>query len=589
MKPPTYNAYVTAGAIERDLSTSTGVGRAIRRCREIGVDKVILEGYRGGAIVPGETLRVLRDAFNAEGLATAGGLMPVCGGDVGTPAVGVEVRGGFFCYSSEATRCAIEGEVRKLARLFDEVIIDDALLTPCRCRACDEARAGREWGAFRRELMLAFSRRLVEAAHDEDPDARLVLKLPQYYDRYQRFGYDPRAQGEVFDGVWVGTETRDPATPAYGYVEPYQPWFHVGWVRRCVGGKFQGAWYDYLDCDAQHFWEQAVTTTLTDPGQVTLFCYGEEMFADTDGMARRLAAGRDVLERLSGLARDPVGVAAFRPFGADGDGDLFLFDALGMLGIPLAPVTALDPALDNVIVTAHGATVPDTPERIVEVLHRGGQVIVTLAALSRMRQFDALMEAFGYEASGVGVIPSLAEGLVVGDEAVDLPSPCRIAGDLSPRDAEVPVRAIVGACEGGPLHVPLATVRRHDTGARAVVWNVGGCRHDEFPINERLNVPVRSGLLDLPQPAADVLRSLALAPMGVRLRAPTRTAAFLFERSMVLVNYADAPATVTFEGLSPRADQVVSDRAGNYVTDHAALLSPRSFLAAPLSGPIGKR
>ncbi len=583
MAPPTYNAYLTVGTVERDLSTPAGVDLAVARCRQVGVGKVILEAYRGGTVIPAERLRELRDAFRAAGLETSGGLMPVHGGDFGKRGVGVETRCGFFCYSDEGTQQAIETEIRKLAGLFDEIIIDDALLTSCRCPQCDEARAGRDWGDFRRDLMLSFSRRLVAAAHDENAGAKLVLKLPQYYDRYGRFGYDPVRQGRVYDGVWVGTETRDPTTLAYGYVEPYQPWFHVAWIRQCVGEKFQGAWYDYLDCDEQLFYEQAVTTTLTQPGQVTLFCYGEQMFAETDGMARRVARSRDLLDRLAALAVDPVGVAALRPVHADGDGDLFIFDALGMLGIPLAPVVELAPDLRNVIVPAHGASEPDTPDRILDILSRGGQVIVTLNALHRMLAADGLAGAFGYEASGVAVIPSSADGVIVGNEHTQLDRPCRIAGDLAPHDADVPAWAVVGTCEGGPHRVPLVTVRRHATGGRAVVWNLDGCRHADFPINERLNVPIRAGMLDLPRSALNVLRHIALEPLGIRVLAPTSVAVFLFRRCLALVNYADHPAEVAFEGLPVLAEAALSDHAQNRCTARAALLSPRSFLAVSLA------
>ncbi len=587
MDAPSYNTYVTVGAIERNLSTPVGVERAVQRCRETRVGKVILEAYRGGTVIPAETLRRLRDAFRAEGLATSGGLMPIHGDDFGKRAVGVEARCGFFCYSDAGTRRSIEAEIRKLARLFDEVIIDDALLTSCRCRQCDQARGGRDWADFRRDLMLTFSQRLVEAVHEENADAKLILKLPQYYDRYHRFGYDPVGQGQLYDGIWVGTETRDPTTLAYGYTEPYQPWFHVGWVRRCVGAKFQGAWYDYLDCDEQLFYEQAVTTTLTGPGQVTLFCYGEPMFAESGGMARRVARARDVLDRLARLAVDPVGVAAFRPARADGDGDLFIFDTLGMVGIPLAPVITLDRVLRNVIIPAHGAAEADTPARVVEILAGGGQVILTLNALCRMLDDDGLAEAFGYDPSGASVVPTSADGLAVGDEPIELQRPCRIAGDLAPRDADVPVWAVVGRCEGGSLRVPLVTVKRHPSGGRAVVWNVDGCRHADFPINERLNVPVRSSMLDLPQPVLDVLRNIALAPLGVAIRSPSRVAVFLFQQCLVLVNYTDDPASVEFDGFVPQLDGTLSDDQANTCTDDAVRLVPRSLLAVPLTRPLG--
>ena len=587
MNPPTYNAYVTVGSIEQDLSTPAGVELAIQHCRQTGVDKVILEAYRGGTVIAEERLRELRDAFRHAGFETSGGLMPVHGPGFGKRTVGIETRCGFFCYSDEPTRGAIEAEVRKLARLFDEVIIDDALLTSCRCAECDAAREGRSWAKFRRELMSAFSQRLVEAAHDESDRAKLVLKLPQYYDRYERFGYDPVDQGRIYDGIWVGTETRDPSTLAYGYVEPYQPWFHVGWVRQCVGEKFQGAWFDDLDCDGQLFYEQAVTTTLTGPGQVTLFCYGEPIFGGPDAIAGRIAEARDALDRLAALAVEPVGIPAYRPARSEGDGDLFIFDGLGMLGLPLSPIVAIDEGVSNVIIPAHGASDPEAPARILAILLRGGQVILTLNALHRMSDDRRLLAAFGYDAAGVTTGRSDADRLIVEDETIELAQPCRIAGDLAPHDAAAPIEAVVGTCEGGPHRVPLMSVKRHDGGGRAIVWNLDGCRHDDFPISEPLNVPRRFGMLDLPQAALDVLREAALEPMGVEIRAPARVAVYLFRRSLVFVNYRDDPAEVRFAGLAVQSDAVLTDRAGSRCMSDAALLEPRSFLAVPLTTSSG--
>ena len=41
---------------------------------------------------------------------------------------------------------------------------------------------------------------------------RLIIKFPQWYDRFHLFGYDPPRMAEAFDKVWVGTEVRNPLT-----------------------------------------------------------------------------------------------------------------------------------------------------------------------------------------------------------------------------------------------------------------------------------------------------------------------------------------------------------------------------------------
>ncbi|HOX39486.1 MAG TPA: hypothetical protein PL033_16005 [Candidatus Brocadiia bacterium] len=583
----TFNAYITAGAIARELSTDNGLETAFRRLRAARVGKVVIEAYRGGEITPENRLRELRDAFRSSGFETSGGIMPVEGRGFGRRSVGVETRCGFFCYTAQSTRTGVETEIRKLARVFDEVVIDDAFLTSCRCPECDAARAGRGWRKFRKDLMAEFSRILVAAVHEENPNAKLVLKLPQYYDRYQLFGYDPATQGRIFDGIWIGTETRAPDTFAYGFVEQYEPFFHVAWIRQCVGAKFQGAWFDYLDCDERVFFEQAITTALTNPRQNTYFCYGDSMFDEKNGLAGCVAKAASLIEKLASVARHPAGLPVLRPADADGNGDLFIFDSLGMVGIPVLPVLDLSDAPRNVMIPAHCACLPDLRRRIEAILENGGQVIMTLNALCEAVESDpALAPIFGYTFSGIGRVSADATAVIVGSKRIELNSPIRLPGDLQPSDAQTEAWAEVPCCEGGPILVPLISSRRHASGGAAIVWNIGTCVHNDFPINERLNVPLRADILRFPQSVLDIMQAQATLHMGCRIAVPPRVAAFPFRDCLVLVNYSDNSARVDISGLSLMSDAAFSDCAINRCDADGANLSPRSFLAIPLAAPI---
>jgi hypothetical protein len=570
-----FTAYVTAQTVREELAEEVSRREATTLLRQGGFGAVILESYRGGLVIPEEELRGLRDFFRGEGFETLGGLMPVHGEGFGKPGVGVELRCDFFCYTDEATVLGLEQEIRKLARLFDQVVIDDAFLTSCRCRDCEAARGGRDWGVFRRSLLQGVAGRWMAAAHEENPGVRLTVKFPQYYDRHQRFGYDAEAFPRIFDAVWVGTETRDPSTLAYGYVEPYEGYFNVTWMRACAGAKFEGAWLDYLDCDDRLFQEQAVATHLAAPSRVTVFCYHRALFSS--GRIARLGQTAAALEELREAARDPQGVAVIKPPNSDGGRDLFIFDYLGMLGIPCVAHTALRPGTRSAIVTAHAADDPDTAAAMARVLEQCGQVIMTVDALRRFGDNASVLDLFGYDPSGVGAVGTSVTAFELDGLSYETTRPVRLAGDLAPADAAVLAWATVPACEAGAFRIPLVTSKVHSGGGKAMVWNLGTFGHGDFLIEESLNVPTQTDLFRLPKGLLDFLRNSALAPLGFAIKAPSRVASFVFRGHVAFANYNPNPVEVQVSGLPWRSDALRSDSPNTACWGQNLLIAPRSY------------
>ena len=565
--------YVTAQTVRRQLHSPEARRQVADLLRSRGFDGVVIEGYRGGCVVPENELREVRDAFQAQGFDTLGGLMPVHGEGFGISAEGNELRLPSFCYSSEETVAALENVIRTSARLFRRVVIDDAFLTACRCGRCAANRRGRSWAVFRRDLLVSVAERWIAAARETRPDARLIVKFPQYYDRYHEFGYDPVRFPRIFDAVWQGTETRNPDTPAYGHVEPYEAYVNWRWMRECAGDKLECAWFDYLDCDEQLFYEQAVTTHLCAPKDITVFCYSEALVRGS--MVGRVADALPVLRGLRDAAQDPVGVHVIKPPNSDGGRDLFLFDYLGMLGVPCVPALAIDSTMRSIIVPAHAAAGPGMAEAVRAALLTGRQVIATFDALTRMDV--PLLELFGYDPKGITPGVTRVERFELGGAKYDTGAPCYISGDLAPVDAAVLAWATVSGCEAGLMRLPFITARTLATGGRAVVWNVGTFGADAFTIVERLNVPEPVPLLNLPKEVCDVLRAAATAPLGFTIKAPVRVATFLFRRHVVFVNYASVPAEIEVKGLPWRSGAILSDSANTACAENRVFLAPRSY------------
>lgn len=570
-----YNAYVEAETLLTDWATNDGRAKAAQLLERARVSRVILESYRGGVCVDTHRLREIRDYFREAGFETMGGLMPIQGGNTGMRSAGVETRMPFFCYSALETVEALEAEITKLAQLFDRVVIDDAFATSCRCEACRIARGNRPWGVFRRDLLTEVATRWAAAAHGANPACRLVVKFPQYYDRYPEFGYDAERFPQVFDEVWVGTETRNPKDLSYGYTEQYQGYFNATWMAACAGEKFTGAWFDSLDCNDQLFYEQGVTTHLAAPGEITLFSYGADLFGGSK--VARLAGAGPELDALTQAAEAPRGVHVVKPPNADGGRDLFCFDYLGMMGIPCVAGTKLDPAAHSVIVTTHAFADPDTGPAVTEILSRGGQVIATHGALTCMVDTPDVMALFGYGPEGVGANRAQVAGFRGRKREYAAKRPFHVAGDLAPDDADVVYWALLDSEFEHTQRVPFVTVKTYENGARACVWNVATFGHEAFLIEEPLNVPRPPDLFNLPTQLIKNLRHEATRPFGIQIDAPSRIATFWFARHVVFVNYTLSAVDLTVDGLKWEPKSLKTDSPNTVCSGATLLLAPRSY------------
>jgi len=546
--------YIVASSVVSDLNSEAGWQKALARLRDAHVNAVVLESYRGGEVIDEAVLRAARDRFRAEGFKTFGGFMPVWGDGFGKRGEGIETPMPFFCYSSEDTVAALEREVRKLSRLFDQVIIDDAFMTSCRCADCEKGRNGQDRGAFRRALLTQVAQRWVRAAHEENPKVQFTVKFPQTYDRYHLYGYDPEHFPPLFDKVWVGTETRNPETPKFGYTEPYQGYFNARWMRACAGPKFESAWIDFIECDEQLFYNQVVTSLLAAPANLTYFCYSDALFSGA--MVSRAAAQWPKLQELSAAAVEPWGVAVLKPPVSEGSGDLFIYDDLGMMGIPCVPATRLDKSMRSVIIPVQGMADPNTPKGIEEILAAGGEVILTHAALERLASAPAVMALFGYTPATVATARTNAHAFEIDGKPHDAAKPCHIPGNVQPDAATKTLAWILGGT-WDKLRIPFITVKDQPSGGKAVVWNLDTFGQDAYTIDESLCVPVKSELLTLPAPVIALLRNTALTALNVSIEAPPRVGAYLFAKHAVFMNYTATPAEIVVRGLvlSDRSDQ----------------------------------
>ena len=118
---------------------------------------------------------------------------------------------GTFDYENPADRAECERAVRLIARHFDEVILDDFFFYTSKSDADIAAKGNRSWTDYRIAKMREVSRDLVLGpAHQENPRARVIIKYPNWYEHFHGLGFDLAEQPHMFDGIYTGTETRDP-------------------------------------------------------------------------------------------------------------------------------------------------------------------------------------------------------------------------------------------------------------------------------------------------------------------------------------------------------------------------------------------
>ena len=536
--PLKLSVYATAGGVNRYLNTADGRERAVGALRHLGISKVFLEGRRGDAYVSPDTLRVVRDFFVERGVQVSGGIATVPGASFG---VRQNERLGWLNYEAEKTQRDMAQFFAENAAVFDELIIDDFYCTADTSPESQKARGGRSWGQYRQDLLVSLlERMIVQPARGARPTVRLIQKYPQWYDRFQMFGYDPARMPAAFDRIWVGTEVRNPKTRRMGFVQPTEGYFNYRWLAAAVGPKVQGAWFDHIESTPQNFLDQAYQSVLAGARELTLFNLGDVI--EGHGGHELLVAAWPELVDLAGKVkgRSPKGIAYYKPPGSDGDENLYLMDYLGMIGLPIVPAARYPGEARVAILGVQAAGDPQLLDRVRRHVARGATLVFTPALVRRLGSGAA-------EMAGVGVSgeaqPGAASEVEFGGRRLTLDTPLEV--DLGLTSAAAAVR--VTASTSG-RRVPLVTAHAQGAG-RVLVWNVRTFSEQDFlEGSERLLAPKPLGLPEMPRALVDELRTALLEPLGIRLAGPTQVGFYLLGDAQCFYNFLDRPVDIALNG-----------------------------------------
>lgn len=495
-------SYVTAHQVERLAADPNERARAELAIQRMRITKLYLEVYRSGLVVPPEHLVAVRDWIQARGLDVVGGIATVPGGNFGVRQEGPL---GWFNWQHRKTQQDLEQVMRGAAGLFDTFIVDDFLCTGDVSMLSRTAKGDRSWGEYRRALLTELAQSLfVKPAKEVNPDITMIVKYPQWYDRFHLFGYDTATLPTLFDQVWVGTETRGRTTQRFGFVQPYEGFVNYRWLAGISGDKIGGAWFDHGDCGDHDFLDQAYMSVLAGARELVLFNFSNILAGHPDHA--RMRAQYDRLVRLAAfIHQHPVtGIPAYKPLNSDPGGDMYIMDFLGMLGIPIIPVHTFPAQASQLFLPAQAAADPDLLGHIRRARQRGAHIVVTTGLLLASAHRDELLHMLDIH-SPIESQPARATLMHFSSQAQAYQTTKVVVDIEAPIEAPTGPQDIVCSVDGKQVFL-LRTTRNATHGGMALLNTHTFNQADFDAVGEVLLCPRRLGLLDLPESSLSRLR-----------------------------------------------------------------------------------
>jgi len=375
--------------------------------KQIHIDKIYLETYRdAGNLATDKELETVKKFFNERGIETAGGI---------TLTVSEGNRFQTFCYSNPEQRQTVKDIVERTAKHFDEFILDDFFFVNCKCELCIEEKGDKSWSEFRCEQLDEAGRSLiVNHAKKINPDVEVVIKYPNWYDHFQGLGFNLETEPKFFDGLYTGTETRDPSSSQH--LQQYLGYLIFRYFENLKPGENRGGWVDTgganpLDRYAEQLWitlfAKAPEITLFNTSQVqrglrgynsawmdqgTSFDFAEMSrpieLPDGTAVQRNTYAGVagytfDKVDKFIGKLGNPVGVKSYKPYHSVGED--FLQNYIGMIGIPMDIVSEFPTGESMIFLTEQAASDPDIIEKMKAHLIAGNDITITSGFLRAMQ------------------------------------------------------------------------------------------------------------------------------------------------------------------------------------------------------------
>ena len=526
--------YITAHTIRDQFSTEAGRREALSVLRCNGITKVYVEVYRSGLVVSVDLLSKFVNFLKNNGFEVVGGIATVPGGETGMAQDGPL---SWFNWQNPKTQSDMKKIMEDAAPLFDQFILDDFFCTADTSIESKQAKSNKSWSEYRRELLTGLASAVfINPAKAKNPDIRMIIKYPQWYDRFHQFGYDVATEPALFDKVYVGTETRGQYTQRFGFVQPYEGFINYRWIASLSGNKIGAAWFDHGDCTATDFIEQAYQSVLAGAKELVIFNFNDYLNGHPGHHLLRLDFEK-LADLAAAVAKNPVkGVAGYKPPNSDAGGDLYLLDYVGMFGVSLAPVSAYPENAPVIFLSTQAATDSSVADKVEQSMKEGKKVVMTTGFLARAKDGWKLAKLAGIKYPLVSEKESTQ--IVVNDGTIDsLAFPLQTDYQIIPQGAEVLLQTAGNKVPFLVKNNNIAVINTH-TFSQA----------DFAAVGEVLLCPRQIGLLELPQQWMNTIRSVFADDRTPKVGAPPRvTFQMLNDSSYVMHNYNQQKASVTIQ------------------------------------------
>jgi len=375
---------------------------------QLKVDKVYIEVQRDRQLADDRILERVKQFFLDRGVQVAGGMALSDGGS-----------GQFrsFCYTDPDDRRFIKSAAELAARHFDEVIQDDFFFVSTKNDSDIAAKGTNSWTRFRLDLMNdAAENLIIKPARAVNPKIKLIIKFPNWYEHFQGSGYDLDREPNLFDGIYTGTETRDPVITDQ-HLQQYESYLIIRYFDHIKPGGNGGGWVDtystrYIDRYAEQLWdtlfakapemmlfEWSAMNRPIQPGEReswqdlhTSFDYNQLLQAFTNTapagspeptIARAAGYALEQADSFLGKLGNPVGIASYKP--CQSTGEDFLHNYLGMIGIPIELYPQFPTNANLVLLTESAKFDQDIVAKIKGQLTAGKTVVITSGLLHALQ------------------------------------------------------------------------------------------------------------------------------------------------------------------------------------------------------------
>jgi len=536
-----FEAYVTAKQVERLFATEQDRVQALRMFDKIKISKVWLEFVRHGHSPDKKVLAEVRDFFVSNQINASGGITTTAGKDFGLCSTGTFL---FLNYQSDKTQQDMFSRIKEFADVFDEIIVDDFFATEDTSDMSKKEKRDSSWSQYRMNLMCDFALRfMIEPARSVNSDVRLIIKYPQWYDRFHPYGYDVVRQPEIFDGVWVGTETRNPQTETFGYVMPTQGYINYCWLRSVAKEKTGGAWFDFHDCTPAMYLMQAYQSVLAGAEEIILFDI--EKFINQSDSAKALVNRYDAVSALSGLLRNrkALGTACYKPPHSDGSdaaggANLFIYDYIASSGLSPIMTSAPPLSVSSVFLSRHAAADKHIGKHIRKWIKDGVCLVMTPDFIAALNDAEITrLAGYNERINLTADEKQVAQFVVDGDKF-------KSSSIVSLRPIAVPQTAKI-LCAGlaGESVIPILTRRQTESGCDIFVLNMSTFTHKEIIEAPLMLLPTRP--LDIsqwPERVTNRIRSALPSPYPLNIKCPNNMGVYFYQGNiLVLASFQDVP------------------------------------------------